>query len=139
MIQRTLAIIKGNSTKGDRTDWIQIINIYQDAGLEIKRARILAPMTLHMARELCKEHKGKGDYYRHLIRFYVWKNISIALWIEGENAIKKVREINGATDPKEAKVGTIRYLFGKSKRQNSAHASADEESSDRELPIFFPN
>ena len=61
----------------------------------------------------------------------------VAMVLEGENAIKKVREIMGATDPKEAKEGTIRKLFGIDKEKNTVHGSDSPESAAKEIPFFF--
>jgi nucleoside-diphosphate kinase len=57
--------------------------------------------------------------------------------LEGEQAIKKVREIMGATDPKEAQEGTIRKLFAIDKEKNTVHGSDSPESAAKEIPFFF--
>jgi nucleoside-diphosphate kinase len=61
-----------------------------------------------------------------------------ALIIEGENVINIVRKINGATDPLEADMGSIRGRFAKSKSENIVHSSDSVESAEREIRIWFP-
>ena len=57
--------------------------------------------------------------------------------IEGEDAIARVRKINGKTNPKDAEEGTIRKEFATSGRRNAVHASDSPESAAREIAIFF--
>ena len=57
--------------------------------------------------------------------------------LEGEDAVKKNREIMGATDPKNAKEGTIRKLFGISIDKNSVHGSDSLENAKKEISFFF--
>ena len=57
--------------------------------------------------------------------------------LQGENAVAKNREIMGATDPKKAAPGTIRFKFGDNVGENAAHGSDSLESANRELSLFF--
>ena len=57
--------------------------------------------------------------------------------LEGEGAIAKYRDVMGATDPKEAKDGTIRKLFAVSKGENSSHGSDSADSAKREIAMNF--
>ena len=61
----------------------------------------------------------------------------VAMVLAGDNAIAKVRELNGKTDPKEAAPGTIRAMYAESKGCNAVHASDSPESAAREIHIFF--
>ena len=61
----------------------------------------------------------------------------IAMILEGEDAISRVRKINGKTNPKEAGEGTIRHMFALSKNENSVHASDSQDSANREINIWF--
>jgi nucleoside-diphosphate kinase len=61
----------------------------------------------------------------------------IAIALKGENVIAQVRDILGATDPKEAAQGTIRNLFAKDKMHNVVHASDSPENAALELQRFF--
>jgi nucleoside-diphosphate kinase len=59
--------------------------------------------------------------------------------LERENAVLHWREVIGATDPKEAKPGTIRALYGVNKGANSVHGSDSEENGEFESTFFFKN
>jgi len=61
----------------------------------------------------------------------------VAMVLEGENAIQKNRELMGATNPSEAKEGTIRKMFAISIDKNSVHGSDSVESAKREIELFF--
>ncbi len=58
--------------------------------------------------------------------------------LEGEDAIKRVRAINGATSPDDAAKGTIRHKYARSKTENCVHASDNEESAANEIALWFP-
>ena len=57
--------------------------------------------------------------------------------LSGEGAVLKVRQIMGATDPKEAEPGTLRFEYGDSVGENAVHGSDSLESAERELSLFF--
>ena len=61
----------------------------------------------------------------------------IVMVLSGENAIEKVRAINGATDPKKASKGTIRADFAQDVTYNIVHASDGKENARREIELFF--
>jgi nucleoside-diphosphate kinase len=84
------------------------------------------------------EHKAK-PFYEDLCDYMTSGPIVVQV-LEGVNAIAKYREVMGATDPKEAKRGTIRRKFALSKSHNSAHGSDSARSADREIKLNFkPN
>jgi len=88
-----------------------------------------------MARELYREHAGK-DFYEPLLAF-IQSGPVVAMVLEGENAVQRLRILVGKTDPLEADPGSIRGRFGVSIRKNLIHASDSIESSNRETKIFF--
>ena len=61
----------------------------------------------------------------------------IVMIVRGPNAVQAVRQINGATDPLEADVGSIRGKFGLTITKNIVHASDSRENAEREWRIFF--
>lgn len=61
----------------------------------------------------------------------------VVMVVQGQNAISKIRDLIGETDPKKAKAGTIRKLFGKNITENAIHASDSPESAVNEIPFFF--
>ena len=131
-MEKTLVLIKpdafGQNHAGD------IIKIYEDAGFKILAAKVMK-MTPELAAKHYVEHIGR-PYYPALVEFMTSAPI-MALVVGGDNVIKKVRELNGATNPAEAAEGTVRKLFAADKTHNAVHASDSPESAAREIPIFF--
>jgi nucleoside-diphosphate kinase len=132
MKENTLVLIKpdafGKHYTGD------IIKRYETAGLTVRALKLLQ-MTPKLASKHYAEHIGRA-YYDDLVGFMTSGPL-VALVLSGEDAIARVREINGKTDPTEAAVGTIRRDFAESKSRNAVHASDSKESADREIHIFF--
>ena len=111
-----------------------ILKIYEDAGFKIVAAKVMK-MTPELAAIHYVEHIGR-PYYPALVEFMTSAPI-MALVLSGDDVIKKVRELNGATNPAEAAEGTVRKLYAADKTHNAVHASDSSESSAREIPIFF--
>ena len=91
-------------------------------------------LTQAQARGFYAEHKER-PFYNDLVSFMVSGPVVIMV-LEGDNAIKKNREIMGATDPKKAKPGTLRALFANSVSSNAVHGSDSPESAKREIAFF---
>jgi len=132
-MEETLVLIKPDATKMEV--WLEIIDTYRGAGLEIVKTKLMPSMEKDTAEQFYQEHKGKG-FFEKLISFMT-SGLMIALYIKGDKAIQKVRDINGATNPKEALPGTIRKKYGKGGPKNIVHGSDSEESAKRELLIIF--
>lgn len=132
MIEETLALIKPDAVKAAHIG--EIISIYEKNNLEIEKMRTLT-MTKEIAAKHYEEHIGR-PYYEELEKFMTSGQI-VAMVLKGEDAIKRVREINGKTDPKEAAEGTVRKLYAESKQHNAVHASDSPENAKREINIFF--
>ena len=131
-MEKTLVLIKpdafGKNHAGD------ILKIYEDAGFKILAAKVMK-MTHELAAKHYAEHIGR-PFYPALVEFMTSAPL-MALVVGGDDVIKKVRELNGATNPAEAAEGTIRKLFAADKTKNAVHASDSPESAAREIPIFF--
>lgn len=132
-MERTLVLIKPDAM--ERKLMGAIISIYEKKGLHISALKIIKP-TVEMAKEHYAEHKGK-PFYERLVN-YITKGEVCALIIEGENCINIVRKINGATDPLNAEVGSIRGRYAISISENTVHASDSAASAEREIKIWFP-
>jgi nucleoside-diphosphate kinase len=131
-IERTLSIIKPDATARNLTGAINAA--IEKAGLRIvaqKRVR----WTLQQAQTFYAEHKGR-PFYDELCAFMSSAPIVVQV-LEGENAIERYRKVMGATDPEEAKKGTIRKRYGRSKSQNSVHGSDSPTSAGREIALNF--
>ena len=81
------------------------------------------------------EHQGK-PFFDDLIN-YITRNRIVAILLEGEDIINKVREFIGSTNPTEAEEGTLRQKFGTSLDNNVVHASDSLASAKTEIPFFF--
>ncbi|HMA77414.1 MAG TPA: nucleoside-diphosphate kinase [Candidatus Krumholzibacteriaceae bacterium] len=80
-------------------------------------------------------HKDK-PFFNELIS-YITSGSVIGIELEKEDSIELLRKLVGATDPKEANPGTIRYMYGTDLQENAVHASDSPESAEKELAIVF--
>lgn len=112
----------------------RIIDRIEKAGFKIVAMKMLRA-SLDQAERLYEVHKGK-PFYEELIR-HITSGPIVAMVVRGENAVKKLRKMAGATDPREAEKGTIRGDFGISITENVIHVADSLENSRREIPIFF--
>ena len=89
------------------------------------------------AAEFYDIHKDK-PFFADLMKYIVSGNV-IGLELEKDgDVIALTRELVGATNPADARPGTIRYMFGTSLQANAVHASDAPESAEKELAIVFP-
>lgn len=131
-MEKTLVLIKPDAV--ERSLIGNIIALYERNGLAVKALRMVHA-DRSSAEEHYIEHYGRA-YYDNLIA-YITRSPLVAMVLEGENAISKVREINGKTDPRQAAEGTIRALYGISTSENTVHASDSPESAMREAEVWF--
>jgi len=132
MMEKTLVLIKPDAVAKHYTG--DIIKRYETEGLCILAMKMLK-MTKELAAKHYIEHLGR-EYYGDLEEFITSAPL-IAMVLKGENAVARVREINGKTDPDKADDGTIRRQFAESMRCNAVHASDSLENANREIHIFF--
>ncbi|HOK40613.1 MAG TPA: nucleoside-diphosphate kinase [bacterium] len=132
MKEKTLAIIKPDAIQKNLVG--KIIDRILLSGLKIIGLKMIQP-TESEIREFYGEHKGQ-PYYEPLIKFMMTTPI-IVIVLEGENAIKKWRQMMGKTNSPDAQVGTIRNEWGTNNRLNCVHGSDSEKSAAREIKFFF--
>ena len=131
-IERTFSIIKPDATRRNMTGAINAV--IEKAGLRIvAQKRVL--WTKAQAEKFYEEHKAR-PFYGELCAFMTSGPIVLQV-LEGDGAIAKYRDVMGATDPKEAKDGSIRKLFAVSKGENSTHGSDSPAAADREIAMNF--
>ncbi len=131
-IEHTFSILKPDATTRNLTG--QINAVIEKAGLRIvaqKRVR----WTRAQAEAFYAEHKAR-PFFGELVTFMTSAPIVLQV-LEGDDAIAKYRDVMGATDPKDAKDGTIRKLFAVSKGENSSHGSDSAEAAAREIAMNF--
>jgi len=129
---RTLVIIKPDALCQRVAG--NVISRFEQDGLRIVAARLVL-MSEKLAAKFYSCHIGK-DFYEPLVKFMSSNPCVVMVW-EGENVINRVREIAGATDPVEAKEGTIRRQFARDNRHNVIHASDSPETASNEISFFF--
>ena len=131
-IERTFSIVKpdavGKNHIGD------IYSRFEKGGL-----RIVAAKMLHLSRAQAEGfyavHKER-PFYKDLVNFMISGPVMVQV-LEGENAILRNREINGATNPKDAAPGTIRADFASTVDENAVHGSDAAETAKEEIAFFF--
>ena len=131
-MEQTLFLIKPDAI--DRKLIGKIITRIEETSLRILEMKMVL-LTRQKTEQFYAEHKGK-EFYNRLINYMADKKV-LALKLEGKNAIKTLRSLVGATDPKKAEKNTIRADYGLGTPQNSVHASDSPSSAERELAFFF--
>ncbi len=111
-----------------------VMDRIENKGLKIVAMK-MTWVTQEKAEKLYAIHKGKS-FYEDLIKF-VKSGPIVALVIEGDDAVKVMRKLIGATNSKEAEPGTIRGDFALSNQKNAVHASDSAENAECEMKIFF--
>lgn len=130
----TLSIIKPNAVKKNVIG--EIISIFEKNNLQIAAAK-----KVLLSKELCEEfyaeHKER-PFFPELVEFMTSAPV-VLMALHGDNAVNLNREIMGATNPSEAKPGSLRALYGDSLGENAVHGSDSLESAQREVNLFFKN
>ena len=131
-MERTLSIIKPDGVKKNIVG--EVIKRIEEKGLRIAGLNKIK-LTKQDAQNFYIVHKER-PFYGSLTDFMSEGPI-IVMVIEGENAISRVREIMGATNPKEALPGTVRADFASDIEHNIIHGSDSIASASYEIPFFF--
>ena len=131
-LQRTFSIIKPDATKRNLTG--KIIAKFEEAGL-----RVVASKRIHMTREQAEGfyavHKER-PFFGELVDFMISGPVVVQV-LEGEDAVKRNRDVMGATNPADADEGTIRKTYAESIEANSVHGSDSDENAKIEIDFFF--
>lgn len=131
-MERTLSIIKPDGVKKNIIG--EVLKRFEEKGLRIAALKKIK-LTKQDAQNFYIVHKER-PFYESLTDFMSEGPI-VVMVIEGENAISRVREIMGATDPKDALPGTIRADFASDIEHNIVHGSDSPASASYEIPFFF--
>ncbi len=130
--EKTFSIVKPNAMKKNCLG--DILSMFEANGLKIAAAKI-SLISTSKCEEFYAEHKAR-PFFPELVKFMTSGPV-LLLCLSGENAVLKNREIMGATDPKKAAPGTIRFKFGDNVGENAVHGSDSLNSAERELSLFF--
>ena len=131
-MEKTLVLVKPDGVRKNLIG--EIISRFEKRGL-----RVAALKMMHMDEALAKKHYAEHDgkpFFGELVEFITSGPI-VAMAIEGENAIRAVRGMMGATNPLDAVPGSIRGDFALTMGENIVHGSDGVESAARELANFF--
>jgi nucleoside-diphosphate kinase len=112
----------------------KVVSRIEDKGLKIVAMK-LTWESREKAAKLYAIHQGK-PFYDSLVQFTTSGPV-VAMVIEGDEAVKVVRNLIGATNAKEAQAGTIRGDFALSNQKNAIHASDSVDNAKMEMGIFF--
>lgn len=131
-VTRTFSIIKPDATKRNLTG--AVTKMLEEAGL-----RVVASKRIHMSREQAEGfyavHKER-PFFGELVEFMMSEPVVVQV-LEGEDAVKRNRDIMGATNPAEAAEGTIRKEHALSIGENTVHGSDSDENAKIEIDFFF--
>ncbi len=131
-VTRTFSIIKPDATRRNLTGAVT-------AKLEEAGLRVVASKRIHMSREQAEGfyavHRER-PFFGELVEFMISGPVVVQV-LEGEDAVKRNRDIMGATNPKDAAEGTIRKTFAESIEANSVHGSDSDENAAIEIAYFF--
>lgn len=132
-MEKTLVLIKPDAVRKKLIG--TILRLYEEHGLVISDLQMMNPNQVLLEQHY-EAHKGQ-PFYNPLLEFMTSGPL-VAVCLSGENAVAVVREINGSTNPANARPCTIRYLYGTSVQQNAVHGSASIEEAELEIGIWFP-
>lgn len=131
-MQKTFTILKPDTVKAGKSG--AVISELEKAGFRVRAIKML-----HLS-----EAQAKGFYHVHKERPFFGSLVAfmtegpiVAMVLESENAIEKLRKVMGATDPAKADGGTIRKQYGTNIERNAIHGSDGPETAAFEIGYFF--
>ena len=131
-VTRTFSIIKPDATRRNLTGGVT--KMLEEAGL-----RVVASRRIHMTKAQAEGFYGvhrERPFFNDLVAFMTSGPVVIQV-LEGEDAVKRNRDVMGATNPKDAADGTIRKVYAESIEANSVHGSDSDENAAIEIAFFF--
>jgi nucleoside-diphosphate kinase len=131
-VTRTFSIIKPDATRRNLTG--AVTQKLEEAGLRVVASKRIR-MSQAQAEGFYAVHKER-PFFGELVRFMTSGPVVVQV-LEGEDAVKRNREVMGATNPKDAAEGTIRKTFAESIEANSVHGSDSDENAKIEIAFFF--
>ena len=129
---RTFSIIKPDATRRNLTG--AVTKMLEEAGLRVVASKRIV-MTEEQAKGFYEVHKDR-PFYGELVTFMTSGPVVVQV-LEGEDAVKRNRDVMGATNPADAAEGTIRKAYAENIEANSVHGSDSEENAATEIAFFF--
>lgn len=131
-IERTLSILKPSAVRDNHIG--AILAKFEQAGLSIVAAKMIH-MSEKQAEAFYGVHREK-PFFGELVEAMTSGPVLVQV-LEGEDAIRKNRDVMGATNPADAAPGTIRAEFASSITENAVHGSDAPETAAEEIRFFF--
>ncbi len=131
-MQKTFSIIKPDAVASGKAG--KILSLLEENGFRIIALRMMK-LSQGQAEGFYAVHKER-PFYGGLVKFMTEGPV-IVMALEREDAVKKLREVMGATNPANAADGTVRKLFAESIERNAIHGSDAPETAAQELAFFF--
>jgi nucleoside-diphosphate kinase len=131
-MERTLSIVKPDGVQKHLIG--EVIKRFEEHGLKLIGLKMIA-MNKKEAEGFYAVHRGK-PFFESLTTF-MSSGPSVVMVLEGEEAISKTRELMGATNPQQAKEGTLRRQFAANIEKNVVHGSDAPETATFEIKYFF--
>ena len=131
-VTRTFSIIKPDATRRNLTG--AVTAKLEEAGLRVVASKRIR-LTQAQAEGFYAVHKER-PFYGDLVSFMTSGPVVVQV-LEGEDAVKRNRDVMGATNPEQADEGTIRKAFAESIEANSVHGSDSDENAAIEIAYFF--
>lgn len=131
-MERTFVMVKPDAMK--RGLAFEVFARLEKAGLKPVAMKMMklddAKLDIHYS------HHSDKPFFNDLKNFMKESPVIASVW-EGESAIRKVRELVGATNPENASAGTVRHDYGESIQRNLVHASDGPDTAKAEIGRFF--
>lgn len=131
-MERTLSIVKPDGVQKHLLG--EVIKRFEDHGLKVIGLKMIS-MDKKEAEGFYAVHRGK-PFFDSLTTF-MSSGPAVVMVLEAEGAIAKTRELMGATDPKQAKEGTLRRQYAANIEKNIVHGSDAPETAAFEIKYFF--
>jgi len=131
-MERTLSIVKPDGVQKHLIG--EVIKRFEERGLKVIALKMIS-MSKKEAEGFYAVHRGR-PFFESLTTF-MSSGPCVVMVLEGEGAISKTRELMGATDPKQAKEGTLRNQFAANIEKNVVHGSDAAETAAFEMKYFF--
>jgi nucleoside-diphosphate kinase len=130
--QKTFSIIKPDAVSSGKAG--KILSLLEDNGFRVVALRMLK-LSRPQAEGFYAVHRER-PFFESLVKFMTEGSV-IVMALEREDAVKKLREVMGATNPANAAEGTVRKLYAESIERNAIHGSDAPETAEQELKYFF--
>ena len=133
MTERTFFIVKPDAVRARALG--KVLAMIEASGLTIVAGRIRR-LTTDDAQRFYAVHRER-PFFGDLVKFMTSGPVFVGV-LEGDNAVKRWRDLMGPTDSKKAPKGTVRGEFGTDVEQNASHGSDAPETARADVAFFFP-